>query len=470
MTSHDRPNILLIHADQHRFDCVGAHGHPLVKTPHLDRLCREGVDFTHAFTPCPICSPARASLLNGQWPTRHGCVSIPYTEVYRPADTPTDQLIPVRLKRAGYRVAHVGKWHGETTDPPEAWGIDHYTPEERGYQEWREAQGLPPRQRRNGWFGEVDPHITPEQHRLAWGAGVTIECVERFHEQGGPFFVRWDPSEPHLPNLIPPGDEAMYPPESIEPWASFPDALAGKPWVQREQRRRWGVDGWAWEDWAPVVSRYLAEITRLDEQVGRLLDTLDRLGLSENTLVVYTADHGDLCGGHGMMDKHFVMYDDVVRAPLIARWPGGLPMGQTCDDMSAHELDLATTLCHVGGVDPPRDAFGRSLVDVAAGRTPPRDLAFSQYFGCQFGLFSQRMARGRRWKYVWNATAEDEFYDLDADPAELVNCAASPDPDAASALAEHHDRLIDWMRSIDDPMCNDFVLGRAAASSTTDAN
>ncbi len=106
---------------------------------------------------------------------------------------------------------------------------------------------------------------------------------------------------------------------------------------------------WTWDDWAPIVSRYLAEITLLDHQFGRILDEVDRLGLAENTLVIYSADHGDLCGGHGLIDKHFVMYEELVRVPLMVRWPEKVARRHQCDAFISAALDIATTICVAAG-------------------------------------------------------------------------------------------------------------------------
>ncbi|MCP4454594.1 MAG: sulfatase-like hydrolase/transferase, partial [Planctomycetes bacterium] len=128
----------------------------------------------------------------------------------------------------------------------------------------------------------------------------------------------------------------------VRPRPSFPDPLDHKPYIQAQQRRTWKVDEWTWEQWAPVVGRYLGDISLLDAQIGRILSALDALKLADNTLVMYTTDHGDMCGGHGMIDKHFIMYDDVVRVPLIMRWPGRIAPGSRCEAFVSHEIDLAT--------------------------------------------------------------------------------------------------------------------------------
>jgi arylsulfatase A-like enzyme len=457
-------NILLIHSDQHRWDCVGCHGHPLLATPNLDRLAREGTDFTHAFTPIPLCVPARVSLLTGVWPSVHGCVANFDTEVFSPvaADLPLFSRV---LRDAGYWLGYVGKWHVDPKRPPQDFGFDEYVAEGK-YGPWRREQGLPPVPHKNRWFGETDPGIRPGQSRLAWGADHVIRMLR---ERAGkarpdaagaapaqPLFIRWDPSEPHLPNVVPEPFASMYPPEKIAPWGSLPDSFKGKPYIQAQQLRTWKIEGWTWQDWAPVVGRYLGDVGLLDAQAGRILEALDSLGLAGSTLVVYTTNHGDMTGSHGMIDKHFIMYDDVVRVPLLLRWPGRVPAGARCEEFVAHEIDLARTFVEAAGLRPCASFIGCNLADVARGdaRTGREDI-FSTYFGNQFGLYSQRMVRDRRWKYIWNATAEDELYDLRADPWELRNLAR--DPASAPELARLRGRLIAWMKDTQDRLLNPWI-------------
>ena len=449
-----RPNILLIHSDQHRYDCVGCNGHRQLQTPNLDRLAGEGVRFTHAFTPSPICSPARASLLTGQWPTQHGCVNIPGAESFRPMREGSADLFGL-LSDAGYDIRFVGKFHQETAGPPTDYGVREFV-NQNAYNAWRRERGYGKRPRENQWFGELDPGIPPEASRLAWGADTAIRMIEEAAAGDQPFMVRWDPSEPHLPCVVPEPYHSMYPPETIEPWPSFDDPLENKPYVQRLQRQRWGVEGWDWSQWAPVVSRYLGEIALLDAQVGRVLDALNRLGLAERTLVIYTTDHGDFCGGHGMMDKHFSAYDDIMRVPLLMRMPDRLPSGVDHDGFVCHSIDLTSTICAAAGVAPPDSFMGRDLLAEATGKGPaPRDDVFGMYQGCQMGLWSTRMVRDRRYKLVYHATERPELYDLDADPGELHNRADDP------ALRGERDRLsgrlLAWMESIDDPLLNGWT-------------
>jgi arylsulfatase A-like enzyme len=453
------PNILLIHSDQHRFDCVGVNGHPLLKTPNLDRLAAGGANFTHAFCVAPICVASRVSLLTGAWPTRHGCLFNYDAEVFHPPDDSLP-VFPMLLREQGYHLSHVGKWQAHPKRSPLDYGFHDFVGDGE-YAPWREKQGIPPVPHGNKWFGQTDPHIRPEQHHLAWAADRVIGVLEARAAEGKPFLVRWDPYEPHLPCVPPEPYASMYPPEKIAPWQSFAETFVGKPYIQRQQLRTWKIDHWTWSDWAPVVGRYLAVVTLMDHQIGRVLDAMDRLGLSDNTLVIYTTDHGDLCGGHRMIDKHFVMYDDVTRVPLIARWPGRIPAGRPCDGFASSALDVACTICQAGGVRPPKTFVGQDLIALARGEgLSPRQDVFAVWYGSQFGLYSQRMVRDRRWKYVWNATAEDELYDLQTDPGELRNLAA--DPACASELARLRQRLVSWMESTEDRLLNQWTRPQIA--------
>ncbi|MFN4242591.1 MAG: sulfatase-like hydrolase/transferase [Tepidisphaerales bacterium] len=438
-------NILLIHADQHRHDCLGISGHPLLRTPHLDRLAAEGVRFTQAVTPAPICSPARASLLTGVFPTRHGCLTIPWCcETFTSADPglPTWTRL---LADAGYDVRWVGKFHQEVAGSPADHGVREFV-SLREYRAYRQARGLPPPPQ--GWFGAIDRGVTVEHSSLAWQARQVVRMLHEQAAGGRPFVLRWDPPEPHLPNHVPEDEAGLYPPETIPPWPSFPDPLHHKPPAQRRSRLRWGTEGMTWAQWQPVVSRYLATIDLLDRQVGRVLATLQGLGLLDRTLVIYSADHGDFCGGHGMMDKHYAMYDDIVRVPLICRFPGVAP--SVCHAPVIHALDLATTIVTAAGLQPPPSFCGQDLRGLSRGEITPRDSAFVQYFGTQQGLYSSRALRTDRWKYVYNPAAFDELYDLHADPGELHNRA--DDPACAAVLEACRERMGRWMSEAGDPL------------------
>lgn len=462
-------NVLLIHSDQHRFDCVGVNGHPLLRTPNLDRLARTGVNFRRAFTPNPVCSPARACLQTGTWSTVHKCVTIPGTEAFQSAIASLPVLTAL-LSSAGYRVGHVGKFHDEVRGTPTDHGAETFI-SSYAYRAWREAQKLPPAPSDEGWYGQTDPHITPEQSSLHWQADRALELLDDYGSTASrrPFFLRWDPPEPHLPNRVPEPFASMYRCDAIEPWPGFPDPLRNKPPGQRRTRQRWGTDHWTWDDWRPVVQRYLGEISLLDLQVGRLLDRLDALGLSDRTLVIYSTDHGDMCGGHGMMDKHYIMYEDIVRVPLLVRWPGVLPAGTTCDSFVEHEIDLARTILRAANIDAPDSFVGQDLVELVHDPSRGRDHAFAQYQGTHQGLLSMRMLRTGSWKYVYSPSSQDELYELTSDPGELVN--RIDDPSCGTVLKDLRRRLSERMRQVRDPLSPpDFDWGRSALPSNHPAH
>lgn len=464
-------NILLIHSDQHRYDCLGSSGNPVIKTPVLDALARSGARFTNAFTPCPVCTPERASLMTGTYPFIHRSICIPNdTEVPRRFrhDGP---LWTNRLRAQGYRLGYSGKWHlgenaaADTNPDPLECGFDEYF-SEHDYHRWRAEQGLRPMFWNQGdaashagefFSGGIDEDTAPEQSRPFYSADRAIDMLRRYAAQDRPFFIRWDPSEPHLPNWIPEPYAGMYSPEEVPRWGSMDDPLEQKPWIQRQQRRSWKLDEWRWEtQWARCAALYYGHVSLLDAAVGRVLETLDELGLSENTMVIYTTDHGDMCGSHGMMDKHYCMYEDILHVPLLIRWPGITRPGQVIDQPVCHALDLAATFADLADASVPESYQGHSLRSLLDDRKAwPRTHAVASYHGSQFGLYSARSIKSGHWKYVWNLTDVDELYDLQNDPWETVNLAGRAD--AQSALAGLRVELARELERLGDPLINLFV-------------
>jgi arylsulfatase A-like enzyme len=189
----------------------------------------------------------------------------------------------------------------------------------------------------------------------------------------------------------------------------------------------------------------------LDFQIGRVLDELERLGIAENTLVMYTADHGDMCGSHGMIDKHCIMYDDVVRVPLMMCWPGHIKPGTENHDFVVNAIDAPATWCAAAGTAIPDYCSGIDLLQALENGTGREDV-FATYHGNQFGNYSQRMVRDRRWKYVWNVSDLDELYDLENDSGELHNLIG--DASHASELQRLRQRLVHWLEATHDTLNN----------------
>jgi len=441
-------NILLIHSDQHRYDCVAAHGQRAIKTPNLDRLCAEGASFSRAYSTIPICTPARASLLTGAWPTSHGSFCIPTSELNRAARPQLPTLFSL-LKEQGYRTGWVGKYHHELEcdEPGQAEGVDEFVPLWH-YGKYAEKKGIPKEPTDHGLFGDENTTQSFDQTRLAWQADQAIRLLG---DGSGdePQFIRWDPPEPHLPCRPASEFASRYSASDIPPWPSFPDSLENKPEILRRQRRIWGLDGWQWEDWSEKVRLYYGAITEIDYHIGRVLDHLAATGQAENTLVIYSTDHGDFMGGHGLMDKHFCFYEDIARIPLIIRHPGRPEVSGTCEAFASGSIDIARTILEAAGADIPDSFVGHDLVAMAAGSEQPREVAFAQYFGTESGAYSCRMIRNDRYKFVYHPVGDcHEFYDLESDPGELDN--RINDASLASEIKNLKSMLWDEMRSCGD--------------------
>ncbi len=449
MTAKRRPHLLFIGLDQLRYDCVGYAGLAPVHTPHIDRLARQGLWFSHAFTPIPTCCPARQSLLSGQWPETHGGLwnydnFLPVPPFVAPTWTEA-------LRASGYQMAYIGKWHAHPTKTPIDFGYETYRDAD-DYDAWRIDQGLPDYETEGGrWLGGLDPAPTAAS-RTHWLADHAIDQLTTFARHSQPWHLRLDLVEPHLPCHPTQAFLDLYDPATIAPWGNYPDALETKPYAQRQLKLTWGIEDYTWDDWVPLVHRYWAIISQIDDAVGRVLAHLDALGVAGDTVVIFTSDHGDACGSHGLIDKHFTMYDEIVRVPLIVRWPGHVAPGSQCDAFVNHALDLAA-LCWTwatGAV--PASVQGRSLGSLLQGQTPDdwRTAAFATYNGQQFGLYNQRMIRTRRWKYIWNLTDVDELYDLAADPYERINSIA--EPGHAEVLQTLRLHLLDHLERRADPI------------------
>ncbi|WP_247730045.1 sulfatase-like hydrolase/transferase [Halovivax limisalsi] len=482
------PNVLVLLTDQERYDVTAPDGPP-VETPALDRLAADGMRFTEATTPISICTSARASLLTGQFPHGHGMVNNSHeADAIRPNLDPGLPTYSERLAEAGYRCTYAGKWHVGRDQGPEDFGFaylggsdDHHDPDlDDAFAHYRaEEFGAPLGEvafsdavYTRGGDGTLVAATTPvdiEATRAHFIADRTIEAI-RAHaddrapdagaggdepspgeaEAGRPFFHRADFYGPHHPYVIPEPYASMYDPADVELPASFAEPYAGKPRVQEQFLSYRGVDDFDRATWKAVLAKYWGFVSLLDDQIGRVLDALAESGLAADTMVVHASDHGDFVGGHRQFNKGPLMYDDTYRIPLQVRWPGEVEAGSTCD-APVHLHDLAATFCDAADVPIP-DAFdARSLEPLLDGRRPHAwpDATFGEYYGEEFGLYTQRMVRTDRYTFVYNGPDTNELYDREADPAQLVNLIDHPD--YADVRADLVDRLVGWMAETNDP-------------------
>ncbi len=431
MTESKRPNLLFIMDDQHRHDYLSAAGASFLNTPNLDRLASRGVRFTQCITNAPVCAPARIGLASGYQPARLGCLD---NNCYLPR-----HVTPyyARLRDAGYRVGCVGKldlakpdpYNGRHGDRPWVfgWGFTH--PEEcegkmhagmadepRGpYGFWLEKQGLFEAFRADyavrkarGWIeGAYHDSVLPaEAFEDAYIGRRATEWIDAVPDDY-PWHLFVSFVGPHDP-FDPPAEYAdRYRDAAVPP--AVPSGHDGKPgWVN--SRRRDLSD----DEVAVTRRQYCAAIEQIDDQVGRIIEAVDRRGMGEDTVVVFASDHGEMLGDHGLYTKS-VPYEAALRVPLIAAGPG-IPGGRTSDAL-VELIDVNPTLCGLAGLPAQEGLDAKDLSPVLAGeRTTHREEAAS-------ALREFRLVRTAERKLVAHHTGEVELYDLGNDPDERENIA-----------------------------------------------
>lgn len=454
----ERPNLIFILNDHQVNYGHGKQG-VRIKRPVFDRFAAEGVRFEKGYSVCPLCGPARRSMLTGLYPHNHG-------ELINDADHPYDKPVYLDiLHENGYANYYFGKWHA---GPGTA--LDHHCsgftypsynnpynkPE---YKEYLKRNGLPEpvvhiehnftnyfdyekmkegsdyKQDRE-WCNEHASGVmlTPsETHESFFLADMACRKLRELSEKPGkqPFHMRIDFWGPHQPYF--PGREFadMYNPGDIPEYPSFGEDVyhSGKPEIyQSEDNRGISEDGkLIWPNplpfgvWQEVLARAYAQITQMDAAVGRILDAVEKCGFGKNTLVIWTTDHGDALACHGgHFDKRSYMPEEMLRVPLAIRFPGVLPAGLVSNALVSN-LDTAVTMLDAAGLSFPEGADGKSLLEAGEGA----DTLFREYMVCEtHGHLEEHFGRAvitQRYKYIYNYNQTDELYDLCTDPYEINN-------------------------------------------------
>lgn len=476
-----RPNILHLMVDQQRFDTVAALGNPIIKTPGLDRLVREGVSFTHAYSPCPVCAPARLAMIHGLHPHHTGhyenCCANPAIRVEE------RQTFMHGLTDAGYRTHGVGKCHfmpdknalrGFETRLRQEEG--HGPPESNDYTRWLlEEGGLPyigdPAGVGSQMYYIPQPARVPASHHpTQWIADQAIRFLdEQAGDPGRPWHLYASFLHPHPPLSPPYPWHNLYPPLDMPLPMVPPDAEALLTYVNRVQNRYKGIDSGVNRNLIQcVIAYYYACISFIDYQVGRVLDTLERHGQLDNTLILFTSDHGEFLGDYNCYGKRSFL-DASARVPLIVRWPGTDMAGARCDTpvslidiaptfleaadaaLTSHELDGESLQRIASGRSERRMVFGQHAytyhVDLSQSRSTPR--VFEGGNREAIAAASSYMAADQRWKYIYSAPDDAEFlFDRLTDPCETMNKAGVPPHD--DTLRRMRAALHDHLRSGDE--------------------
>ncbi len=472
-----QPNILLILTDQHRLSALGAYGPTPCQTPNIDRLAAEGTLIEQAYTTCPVCTPARGSVLTGLYPHAHGmrlnedCHQLAAQRLRCRPD-----LLSRRLTAQGYSVGYNGKWHlGDRTRritpdleapsvlPTDAGfeGFDYggHGDGGHGYDDYKQYLAG------NGWEHESDHDVEipmpslPRWGRLRGPAESTvahyitsnsIDLLEAFREREKPWFLWHNFWGPHEPHYAPAEFVDMYRDVRIPPWPNFTMPQVDPNLPQQAKRHPRYAD-MKWEYYEELLRYYYALTTHIDAEIGRLLAYLDDSGQRDNTVIIFSADHGETLGSHaGLGDKGWHHFEEIQRIPFIV-WmpeslrPGAMAPGQRIDDALVSLVDIYPTCLELAGCpENGPDTHGRSLLPLLADpNTEWRDVVGCEFWGLNAVNGTMASVRRGNWKYGWNANSADELYDLESDPHELRDLAACPEH--TTTLREMRETMAEWM-------------------------
>jgi len=423
-----RPNVLVIYADQHRIDCMGAYGNREIRTSNLDAVAADGVRFSNSFCPLHFCTPSRYSFLSGLWVHEHQAWGNHATP------RPGTPMFPAIMRAAGYRTKAVGKMHFTPTyldvgfDEMELAEQDGVGRFDDDYHRWLKGQdladGIDLEDQRSEYrsrapaeywetFGARRSDLDEAHYSTTWIADRAVETVSKWTGGGNLLMVGF--IKPHHPFDPPAPWDRMYDPEKMTPLAGWTDAP-----LPRDIEFSGGYFPHAkltLPALKRVMAHYYATISEIDFHVGRMTDVLRRKGLYDSTMIVYTADHGEYMGFHHLLLKGNLGYDPLMKVPLIIKYPGGAARG-TVSDALVSAVDLAPTILRQALCRPAEKMRG---LDLAAGGR--REIVFSEMPGA-----SQLVARTAGHKLILrNPREKSLFFDLKADPLEMENLYGRPE-------------------------------------------
>jgi arylsulfatase A-like enzyme len=418
-----RPNVVFVFADQWRASALGHAGDPNVRTPNLDRLAAESVRFTNAVSCCPVCTPYRAALLTGRYPTSTGMF---LNDLALPPDAAG---LGEAFRAAGYDMGYIGKWHVD------GHGRRSFIPPERrhGFDHWKVAEcdhNYP----RSHYYAGDSPEMRFWEGYDAYAQTRDAQAYVRGHARGSkPFLLVLSYGTPHFPHDTAPEDlKALYPPGKLTLAPNIPDDQ--RPAVLRE------------------LPGYYAHCTALDRCVGDLVRTLDEAGIAQDTVLVFTSDHGEMMGAHGIrptLKQH--PWDESVHVPFLVRYPALHGRAGRTAATPIDTPDILPTLLGLAGLPVPSAVEGEDLSPVVRGGAD-RDRAALIMCVSPFipGLRAYRGVRTSRYTYVRDLQGPWLLYENAADPYQQVNLAGAAS--AAEAQARCEDALRAELRRIGDEL------------------
>lgn len=472
-------NILFLFADQHRQDCLGCYGNKIVKTPNIDRLAQNGVRFTNAVTPTATCTPARTSVQCGLLGHKHG---VTFNPEWRGKEggkldvAPEIRFFSQDLKKKNWQLAHVGKWHIGNTNKPSDYGYEgvfypgygipfgimynspfihkHYLNYIKKFG-LKTVRLLEEKRSPTGGLYHGLQEGPQEVSTPGYLASQTVDRIKKYSKSKRPFFISFNFWGPHAPYNITEKHYRMYDSavKDIKPWKNFNCDMSDKPFALRRNSELFRTDTFNEKNLAELIAKYYGYISLIDEEIGKIICALKETGQFEDTLIVYSADHGEHTGSYRMWDKGVGMYDTIYKIPFIVSNPA---LKQKTSDALVSLLDLAPTFLDLAGAKYSKDRFdGASLMPVLTGKKDDvREGAIvCETEGCHF-KFIQRMVRTKTEKYIFNFTDKDEYYDLKKDPGEMLNII---DTVSKSKVRKMKGILKKWMIDTKDPLLRGSV-------------
>lgn len=420
-----KPNVIFLIQDQMQQQIMKEESGCIM--PNLRTLMNDGAVFERAHTCNAICSPSRASLLTATPPHVHGMVDCTHTvPPYRAEFDDSLDTITQAFCEEGYDVSYYGKWHIERTHKLEKFGIKAFETELHVpsfpvsvYD--RVTMGNPgyPEKMVCGIFSE-DSTFT-EEHYIYEKA---MSEIERARLEEKPFCTFISTYAPHDPYCVPEEIYRLYENVNLKLPASFYDEMKDKPEIYRRMRE--ALKGLSEEEYLKTLRCYYSYCTLVDIQFGKLIQHLKQTGLYNNTLIVCLSDHGDMMGAHGLMMKSVEAFEEIYRIPLVMKLPDQELAGSVFD-FHINTYEIGPTVLELAGCRPLKgDQTGMSMVPWMKGERTDKHFGYAEFFGQRYS-FTQRIYWEEDLKYVFNAFADDELYDLAKDPHEITNLSQHPD-------------------------------------------
>jgi arylsulfatase A-like enzyme len=420
------PNVLFIMPDEWRGQALGCMGNPDIKTPNIDQLASGGMLFRQTFANTPVCCPARANILTGTYTSRNGMLANDLRL--------NENIVTVAdiYQHTGYRTGFIGKWHLD--GGPRLPGFVPPGPRRHGFQYWA-ANECNHNYFYNWYFRDENVPIVSEQYEPEFWTDLAIEFL--FQSQDKPFFLMLAPGAPHDPYLAPDKYMSLYDPDKL---TMEPNWVEGTPGAGRKE-----------------IAGYYAACTAVDDQVGRLLRVLHESGLEDNTIVLFSSDHGNMLGSQGKILKR-KPWEESIRVPGVLRYPGVIPAGGKSDALFSH-LDFAPTLLSLCGLPIPPEMQGADISKISVGKVENGPAAvYFQIFGPYHGDGTEagwRGVRTARYLYARWESGPWLLYDLEKDPHELRNLVN--DAAYSTQLRELDKNLQDWMGRVGDSWSLDWT-------------